>query len=336
MAKITLAVKYRPRTFDDVVAQESIRAILQEQIDTNTFKNSYLFCGPAGCGKTTAARIFANEVNKGKGFPIEVDAASNNGVDDVREIINNAKRKSLDSEYKVYILDEVHMLSTGAWNAMLKLLEEPPSGTVFIMCTTDPQKIPATILSRVQRYDFTKIPYSMIVERLKYISENEAINISDESVDYIAKLADGGMRDAITMLDKCISLSNVVTLETVVSALGAVDYEVHFSLLEALCDYRTTSALEIVEETYLAGKDLKQFMRQFQSFVLDACKFNLFNSAQYLSIPTFKEYLHRLSELDVPHCVEVLEICREINNTIKWESNPKVIIQSMIILRGDK
>ena len=170
---IALAVKYRPKTFDDVVEQEAIKDILTEQIETNSFKHAYLFCGPAGCGKTTAARIFANDLNKGKGNPIEVDAASNNGVDNIREIIDNAKRKSLDSEYKIYIIDEVHMLSIGAFNAMLKLLEEPPAGTIFIMCTTDPQKIPATILSRVQRYDFSKISTDSITARLVHILENE-------------------------------------------------------------------------------------------------------------------------------------------------------------------
>ena len=173
MSKITLAVKYRPRTFDDVVEQEAIKVILSEQIKTNSFKHAYLFCGPAGCGKTTAARIFANDLNKGLGNPIEVDAASNSGVDNVREIIENAKRKSLDSDYKVYIIDECHALSNGAWQAFLKLLEEPPKGTIFIMCTTDPQKIPATILSRVQRYDFSKIPTDSIAARLVHILENE-------------------------------------------------------------------------------------------------------------------------------------------------------------------
>ena len=168
-----LAVKYRPRTFDDVVEQTSVRKILEQQIATGTIKNAYLFCGSAGTGKTTCARIFAREINKGTGEPIEVDAASNNSVDDVRQIIQQAKTQSLDSEYRIWVLDECHAFSNNAWQAFLKLLEEPPKKSIFIFCTTNPEKIPATILSRVQRYDFKKLSQQAIVDRLKYIIDNE-------------------------------------------------------------------------------------------------------------------------------------------------------------------
>ena len=173
MAQQTLAVKYRPKVFEDVTEQGYIKDILRNQINNDEIKNAYLFCGGAGTGKTTTARIFANEINEGQGNPVEVDAASNNGVEQVRTIIDDAKFKALDSKYKVYIMDECHMLSTGAWNAMLKLLEEPPKTTIFILCTTDPQKIPATILSRVQRYDFQRISFEGIVKRLEYILQQE-------------------------------------------------------------------------------------------------------------------------------------------------------------------
>ena len=168
-----LAIKYRPKTFDDVVEQGAVKKILQEQLKTKTHKNTYLFTGGAGTGKTTCARIFANEINNHEGNPIEIDAASNNGVENVRDIIDNAKFKALDAAYKVYIIDECHSLSIGAWNAMLKLIEEPPAQTVFIFCTTDPQKIPATIISRVQRYDFQRITYQSVVDRLKQILDWE-------------------------------------------------------------------------------------------------------------------------------------------------------------------
>ena len=173
MSKVALAVKYRPKTFEDVVEQDSTKVILQQQIATGEFQHAYLFVGPAGCGKTTNARIFADEINKHEGNPIELDAASNSGVDDVRNIIQQAKTKSLDSEYKVFIIDECHSLSNTAWQAFLKLIEEPPAKSIFIFCTTNPEKIPKTILSRVQRYDFKRISQQGIVDRLKYIIEQE-------------------------------------------------------------------------------------------------------------------------------------------------------------------
>ena len=173
MAVKSLAVKYRPKTFGDVTEQTEVKLILQQQLESETVKNAYLFVGGAGTGKTTCARIFANEINKGKGNPIEMDAASNSGVDDVRNIIQQAKSKSLNSEYKVFIIDECHAISNTGWQAFLKLIEEPPAKSIFIFCTTDPQKIPKTILSRVQRYDFKRISQSGIVNRLAYILEQE-------------------------------------------------------------------------------------------------------------------------------------------------------------------
>lgn len=350
MAKTTLAVKYRPKSFNDVVEQDAIKIILTEQIRTQSFKHAYLFCGPAGCGKTTAARIFANELNMGMGNPIEVDAASNNGVDNIRDIIENAKRKSLDSEYKVYIIDECHMLSTGAWNAMLKLLEEPPKGTIFIMCTTDPQKIPATILSRVQRYDFSKISLSNIVNRLKEIisKENEdtqiywggkatecgeeLISYEDEAIEYIAKLAEGGMRDAITMLDKCLSLTPSLTVEAVVKALGTVDYNTHFELLYQLASRGSHKAIEIVEGVYNSGKDIKQFLKQFQVFILDVCKFQLFESFKYVSIPELPEYKQKMEDEDYDDLLRILDWSRQLNADVKWESNAKAMIETSILV----
>ena len=169
----SLAVKYRPTSWEDVCEQSATKVILQQQLSSGDIKNAYLFVGGAGTGKTTCARIFANEINNHKGIPIELDAASNNSVDDVRSIIQQAKTASIDSEYKVFIMDEVHALSNNAWQAMLKLLEEPPMRTVFIMCTTNPEKIPKTILSRVQRFDFQRISTKNIVKRLEFILSEE-------------------------------------------------------------------------------------------------------------------------------------------------------------------
>ena len=173
MAKKSLAIKYRPHTFDDVVEQGAIKIILRQQLEDNETKNAYLFCGGAGTGKTTCARIFAKEINHFEGKPIEMEAASNSSVDDVREIIQQAKTKSLESEYKVFIIDECHSISNTGWQAFLKLLEEPPAKSIFIFCTTDPHKVPRTILSRVQRYDFNRISQEGIVKRLKHIIDKE-------------------------------------------------------------------------------------------------------------------------------------------------------------------
>ena len=173
MATKALAIKYRPHDWESVTEQNSTKIILQQQLQSGEVKNAYLFCGPAGCGKTTCARIFANDINRGAGNPIELDAASNNGVDDVREIIQQAKTKSLDSEYKIFIIDECHALSNSAWQAMLKIIEEPPAKSIFLFCTTNPERIPKTILSRVQRYDFNRISTEGIINRLKYILEQE-------------------------------------------------------------------------------------------------------------------------------------------------------------------
>ena len=646
-----LALKYRPETFDDVVEQKAIRQILQEQVATKTHKHAYLFTGGAGTGKTTCARILANEINAGKGKPIEIDAASNNGVDDVREIINDAKFKALDAEYKVYILDECfykntpilladgtslpisdievgtqiknmvgtgvvknvfknliplerlciirltdashilttkdhlfftdsgwieaselteediiyegitmhdmqkaiykqdlskdvlqgvyeetdsenrkrnnadkegnvakagefgtnegkqshaqkgkhtkndsnknpqrnikpaiqnkgrqwnlhdstaevvpstskamgirvcnsykspegewvpniiqsrpcltrendsdrggwespqlekeyikrhkengiarrvrvasievyergnneqcfssyigdtekstgliemfdlevsnhssyfannllvhncHMFSVGAWNAMLKLIEEPPAKTIFIFCTTDPQKIPATILSRVQRYDFQRITYGAIVERLKLIlameaddilsadGPDDAISWETEAIEYIAKMAEGGMRDAITLLDKCLSYSPHVTLTSVLEVLGAIDYNTMFDLALNIFNGKTDLVITEIEEIHRAGIDLKQFMRQFCWFLLDVCKYGLLGSFEYLQLPeTYKKSFDGWTDETFYAAQKLMDNVLKLNNQIKWDSNPKAIIEVSLIL----
>lgn len=345
----SLAVKYRPRTFDDVVEQVNIKTILQEQLATKTYKHCYLFTGGAGTGKTTCARIFANELNMGKGSPIEIDAASNNGVENVREIIDNSKFKALDAPYKVYIIDECHMLSIGAWNAMLKLLEEPPAATMFVLCTTDPQKIPATILSRVQRYDFQRIPFQSIVERLKFIMHEEKWELLDgdgadkgdppdydyevEALEYIAKLADGGMRDAITLLDKCVSYCTEVTVPNVVAALGTINYQVMLDLTNAVLFMNAHDSIQILEDAYRSGVDMKQFIKQYCNFVLDLCKYELMNGFEYLQIPsTLEPQLSKYRPDDFMFFQKLLRDMIELSTAIKWETAPKPLIESMFIL----
>lgn len=332
-----LATKYRPTTFDDVVEQGSIKIILQEQIDTNTVKNGYLFVGSAGTGKTTCARIFAKEINKGQGTPIEMDAASNNSVEDIRNIISQAQTKSLDSEYKIFIIDEAHSLSNSAWQAMLKTLEEPPAKSIFIFCTTDPQKIPKTILSRVQRYDFQRISKDGIVKRLNYICDKEAIDmtgsIESDALEYLAKLADGGMRDAITLMDKCLSYSTELTVENVVKALGVANYDVMFSLLDNLIEHKTDVVLGHIDSIYKSGIDMKQFTRTFTEFVLDVCKYGLTKDFGLLKIPNiYQSELDSYGDYEYLMAKSLLNVLIELNSEIRWDTNPKYSIEAKLFI----
>lgn len=330
---VALALTYRPLKFSEVSEQEYVIKILEHQIKTRTHKNCYLFTGPAGCGKTTSARIFARELNSGKGTPIEIDGASNNGVEQVRTIIDQAKMKALDSEYKVYIIDECHALSNNAWQAMLKIIEEPPKDTIFIFCTTDPQKIPATILSRVQRYDFKKISLDGIINRLAYILQCEIdsgkeITFEEDAIEYIAKTADGGMRDAISLMDKCLSFSSNLTSENVLKALGSVNYRTMISLLNCLCDKDLDKILEIVETVYNEGVDLTQFMKQFWLFTLDVYKYKLFQNFKYLQLPTTLQM--DLNELIKNLPDTLLTDLLELNNNLKRETYVKQYIEATL------
>lgn len=339
---ISLAVKYRPATFDDVVEQDNIKVILQQQLESNEVKHAYLFCGGAGTGKTTCARIFAKEINKGQGNPIEMDAASNSGVEDVRNIIQQAKSKSLDSEYKVFIVDECHAISLMGWQAFLKMLEEPPAKSIFIFCTTDPQKIPKTILSRVQRYDFQRISQRGIVDRLFYILEEEGIlthsggNVThdEDSIEYIAKIAEGGMRDAITLMDKALSYSKDLTLENVVKALGTTSFNIMFDLTECFVYPNSKKMVEIIDDIHASGKDLKRFIKGFIQFLLDVNKLALGCDWKQLSIPHLDDYENKLNKWldDNDIFTALLNEVVKIDNDIKYNATPKYDIEAKMLL----
>ena len=335
MAKESLAVKYRPRSFEDLTEQTAIKDILENQIKTKTFQHGYLFTGPAGTGKTTSARIFANMINDGKGNPIEVDAASNSGVDNIRQIIEDAKRKPLDAEYKIFIVDECHSLSSGAWQALLKTLEEPPKFTIFILCTTNPEKIPATILSRVQRYNFQKISNEGIVKRLGYIIAKEIVHSEDiiyteDAVDYIAKVSTGGMRDAITLLDKCLSLSRTLNLENVLKTIGAEDYSTFITFLSALEEKEKEISIKVVEDVYNDGKDVKQFMKDFAKFILEVEKYTIYGNFDYVNLPnTLESNLEQLNSVDL---FNVMDFVVSLNSQIKWENDPKTLVELSILI----
>lgn len=330
-----LATKYRPRTFKDVVCQDNIKKVLTNQLETGEIKQAYLFCGSAGTGKTTSARIFANDVNGGKGKPIEIDGASNNGVDNIRSIIDDCRMKSLDSKYKVYIIDEVHMLSIGAFNALLKVLEEPPKGVIFILCTTDPHKIPATILSRLQRFDFKRIPQFEIVQRLKYILQQEGkITYDIEALEYIAKLADGGMRDAIMKLDTVIGYTTNITLQSVLDCLGITNYEHLLKIVQGIINKQADEPIQIIDSIYRDGKDLKLFVKDLNKFVLDLCKLNITRNKELTMIPTdiMRQCIHIATNTSKYDLVDILDGVNNLLDKIKYEQNPKNLIESELII----
>ena len=330
-----LATKYRPRTFKDVVCQDNIKKVLTNQLDTGEVKQAYLFCGSAGTGKTTSARIFANEVNGGKGKPIEIDGASNNGVDNIRQIIDDCRMKSLDSKYKVYIIDEVHMLSIGAFNALLKVLEEPPKGVIFILCTTDPHKIPATILSRVQRFQFKRIPQNEVVNRLEYILVQEGIlTYNVVAIEYIAKLADGGMRDAIMKLDTVLGYTHEITMEAVLDCLGITNYDYLFKIVSSIIKQDATTPMQLIDDLYKQGKDLKLFVKDLSKFILDLCKLELTQDINTTMIPPElkTKCTQLLCKCDLDLLVDIMDAVNKLMDKIKYEQNPKSLIESELII----
>lgn len=332
----TLATKYRPQHFEDVVCQDNVKKVLSNQLQTGEIKQAYLFCGSSGTGKTTSARIFANDVNEGKGKPIEIDGASNNGVDNIRSIIDDCRMKSLDSKYKVYIIDEVHMLSIGAFNALLKVLEEPPKGVIFILCTTDPHKIPATILSRLQRFDFKRIPQFEIVQRLKYIlnEEDTYITYDIEALEYIAKLADGGMRDAIMKLDTVLGYTTDITLQAVLDCLGITNYEHLLKIVQGIINKQADEPIQIIDSIYRDGKDLKLFVKDLNKFVLDLCKLNITRNKELTMIPTdiMRQCIHIATNTSKYDLVDILDGVNNLLDKIKYEQNPKNLIESELII----
>ena len=332
----SLAVKYRPKSWSEVSEQDSVCKILNNQIDTNTIRNGYLFVGGAGTGKTTCARIFADQINKGQGAPIELDAASNNSVEDIRKLIEQAQTQSLDSEYKTFIIDECHSLSNQAWQAMLKTLEEPPAKSVFIFCTTNPERIPNTILSRVQRFNFQRISQDGVVKRLDYIleqeiKENDNIQYQMSAIELIAKIADGGMRDAITLMDKCLSYSEILSVETVINALGIADYDTMLKLTEVVNAKDVKEIITILNNVYSSGIDLRQFIKNYFEFILDANIYSVTGNEDMVKLPD--RIIRKLeSSLNSAIYFDLLEFLVDLQGKIKWAQNVKAIVISEFML----
>ena len=326
-----LATKYRPRTFEEVAGQKYVIEVLKRQIRNNSISNCYLFAGPTGTGKTTLARIFANSLNEGLGAPIEIDAASNNGVDNIRSITEESKLRSLDAKYRVYIIDEVHMITKEGWNAFLKTLEEPTLTTVFILCTTEPQKVPATILNRVMRFNLSKIPLAEIRSRLNFISKSEGFTNYEETCDYIAKLSQGGLRDAISMLDKCSKYSTDLDINYAQQLTGNVSYDTMFALTNALVDGVEKDVVESIDSIYDAGYDLKLFVEQYIDFLLDMEKYVMFNSD--INATKFPHYLEVRKTADGqwnPLCVKYVAGVKDSFRIFNTVSNALVDLKSRL------
>ena len=324
-----LATRYRPATFEEVCGQKSVIKVLERQLQLNQIKHCYLFCGSSGCGKTTLARIFANNINEYIGEPIEIDAASNSGVDNVRLIIKQAQERSIEGKYKIFIIDECHALSNQAWQAFLKCIEEPPAYTIFMFCTTDPQKIPATIINRVMRFQINKIDTKLLIDRLTFICNNENVSYEDAALEYIAKISDGGARDAIANMEKCIDYGPL-TIDNVLECLGSYSYQMFFQLVNAIIDDNEQTVLKIIEDVYNTGSDMKLFVDQFLNFCLDITKYAIFQSTDMVKMPSSLEGELKLAtnfdNASKTYCY-IIDRLLELKNMLKQDTNIKDTIE---------
>lgn len=349
--------KFRPQEFDDVKGQDHIVTTLKNQIKADRIGHAYLFCGTRGTGKTTIAKIFAKAVNcehPVDGSPcgecptckaiaagtsmnvIEIDAASNNGVDNIRQIREEVEYRPTEGKYKVYIIDEVHMLSIGAFNALLKTLEEPPSYVIFILATTEAHKIPITILSRCQRYDFRRISIETIAARLRELMEAEQVTVEEKALRYIAKAGDGSMRDALSLLDQCIAfyLGQELTYDKVLETLGAVDTEVFSRLLRQILDKNVTGAIGTVEELVVEGRELGQFVTDFTWYLRNLMLVQSSDDMEDV-LDMSSENLALLKEeaqmVDTDVLMRYIRIFSELGSQIKYAAQKRILIEIAII-----
>lgn len=323
--------KYRPTSFEDVVDQPSIVKILTRQLETNQLSHAYLFAGPSGCGKTTLAYILAKEV---EAELIEVDVASINSVDSSREIVKNASERSISHRRKVYLLDECQMYSNAAWQPYLKELEEPFEYTIFIFCTTDPQKVPTTILTRVQRFNLNRASFSGIQRRLRYICEKERLTDYDEGINYISRISNGSPRQAISLLEKCAGYAQSITLQHVIEALGNYSYDIFFSLINSCIDGDEKGVLSALSSEYRNGVDARLFIDQFISFCLDVNKFAIFKDCSLTQLPdVLTDKLVGCTNFDnAPKYYQyVLGKLLELKNMLKTDTAPHDTVEIVML-----
>lgn len=349
--------KFRPDNFQDVKGQEHIVTTLKNQITADRVGHAYLFCGTRGTGKTTIAKIFAKTVNCQNpidGSPcgecasckaiaagasmnvIEIDAASNNGVDNIREIVDEVSYSPAEGKYKVYIIDEVHMLSIGAFNALLKTLEEPPSYVIFILATTEAHKIPITILSRCQRYDFKRITIDTITDRLKELMAEEQVEVEEKALRYIGKAADGSMRDALSLLDQCIAFhfGEKLTYDMVLDVLGAVDGGVFSRMLRHMIEKDVLGCITLLEEIVMQGRELSQFVSDFIWYLRNLLLIKASDNADEI-IEASAENMALLKEeadmLEQNAIMRYIRIFSELSGQMRYATAKRILLEMTLI-----
>lgn len=358
MSYMALYRKWRPDEFEEVKGQEHVVTTLKNQITHDRVGHAYLFCGTRGTGKTTVAKLFAKAVNcehpLEDGSPcnectscraiqagsslnvIEIDAASNNGVDNIRDIRDEVQYSPTEGRYKVYIIDEVHMLSIGAFNALLKTLEEPPSYVIFILATTESHKIPITILSRCQRYDFRRISLETIYERLAELLAREGMEAEEKAVRYIAKAADGSMRDALSLLDQCIAfyLGQKLTYDKVLEVLGAVDVEVFNQLMTHIAANAAMEAIQVIDEIVWQGRELSQFVTDFTWYMRNLLLIKVsdhVNDQLDISAENLESMKQMAEQVDLNALMRYIRVFSELSNQIRYAVQKRVTLELAVI-----
>lgn len=357
MSYTALYRKFRPQEFEDVKGQEHIVTTLKNQIKADRIGHAYLFCGTRGTGKTTVAKIFAKAVNcehPVDGSPcgecptcqaisagasmnvIEIDAASNNGVDNIRQIREEVAYRPTEGKYKVYIIDEVHMLSAGAFNALLKTLEEPPAYVIFILATTEAHKIPITILSRCQRYDFHRISIDTIANRLSELMAEEHVDVEERAIRYVAKAGDGSMRDALSLLDQCIAfhLGETLTYENVLEVLGAVDTEIFSKLLRQIIEENITGAIRTVDDLVNEGRELGQMVNDFTWYMRNLLLLQSSDDMEEvldISADNLVALREEAQMIKPEVLIRYIRIFSELGNQIRFASQKRILIEIALI-----